>query len=46
MRLSTFSHSLITTAIANAQEKIESGVTQDLQSESIEDWFRYNVRSD
>lgn len=37
------SHSLITTAIANAQEKIESRVTQYLQSESIEDWFRYNL---
>lgn len=38
------SHSLITTAIANAQEKIESGVSQDLQAESIEDWFRYNLK--
>ena len=38
------SHSVITTAIANAQEKIESRVVQDLQSESIEDWFRYNFR--
>jgi preprotein translocase subunit SecA len=38
------SHSLITKAIANAQENIESRVTQDLQSESIEDWFRYNLK--
>lgn len=38
------SHPLITTAIANAQSKIESLVTQDLQSESIEDWFRYNLK--
>ena len=37
------SHSLITMSIANAQEKIESRVKQDLQAESIEDWFRYNL---
>lgn len=38
------SHHLITTAIANAQEKIESQVKQDLQAESIDDWFKYNFR--
>ena len=40
----TLSHPLITKAMANAQEKIESSVPQDLQTESIEDWFRYNIR--
>ena len=37
------SHPLITKAMANAQEKLESSVPQDLQAESIEDWFRYNL---
>ena len=37
------SHHLITAAIRNAQEKIESQVMRDLQAESIEDWFRYNL---
>ncbi|HEU4479235.1 MAG TPA: hypothetical protein VFR80_12010, partial [Pyrinomonadaceae bacterium] len=39
----TLSHPLITKAMANAQEKIESSVPQDLQTESIEDWFKYNI---
>lgn len=38
------SHPLITTAMASAQENIESRVMHDLQAESIEDWFRYNLR--
>lgn len=37
------SHHLITTAIRGAQEKIESQVPRDLQTESIEDWFKYNL---
>lgn len=41
----TLSHPLITKAMAKAQEKLESSVPQDLQAESIEDWFRYNIRS-
>ena len=39
----SLSHPLITKAMANAQEKLESNVPQDLQAESIEDWFRYNL---
>lgn len=39
----TLSHPLITKAMANAQEKLESSVPQDLQAESIEDWFKYNL---
>jgi hypothetical protein len=38
------SNRLITTAVASAQEKMESVVPQDLQAESIEDWFKYNIR--
>lgn len=41
----SLSHPLITTAIRSAQEKIERQVMKDLQTESIEDWFRYNLRS-
>lgn len=37
------SHHLITTAIRGAQEKIESQMMRDLQAESIEDWFKYNL---
>jgi hypothetical protein len=39
----SLSHPLITKAMANAQEKIETSVPKDLQAESIEDWFRYNL---
>ncbi|MGH9971412.1 MAG: hypothetical protein ACREBG_26960 [Pyrinomonadaceae bacterium] len=38
------SHPLVTTAIRGAQEKIEDLVPKDLQAESIEDWFKYNLR--
>jgi preprotein translocase subunit SecA len=39
------SHHLITSAIRNAQRKIESETQRDLQTESIEDWFRYNLEN-
>lgn len=38
------SHPLVTSAIRGAQEKIEDLVPRDLQAESIEDWFKYNLR--
>jgi len=38
------SHSLVNSAIRNAQEKIEKKAQRDMQTESIEDWFRYNLR--
>ena len=38
------SHSFVTSAIRNAQEKIEKKAQRDMQTESIEDWFRYNLR--
>lgn len=38
------SHPLVTSAIRGAQEKIEELVPKDLQAESIEDWFKYNLR--
>lgn len=37
------SHPLVTTAIRGAQEKIENLVPKDLQAESMEDWFKYNL---
>ena len=37
------SHHLITTAIRGALEKIGSQVPRNLQAESIEDWFKYNL---
>ena len=37
------SHHMVTKAIVSAQEKIESEVMKDLQAESIEDWFKYNL---
>lgn len=37
------SHHLVTTAIRGAQEKIEDLVPKDLQAESMEDWFKYNL---
>lgn len=36
-------HPLVTSAIRNAQEKIEKQVPKDVQTESIEDWFKYNL---
>jgi len=42
----SLSHPLITTAIRSAQEKIETLVRKDLQTESIEDWFKYNLRNE
>jgi preprotein translocase subunit SecA len=38
------SHSLVTTAIRAAQEKIESRVGKDVTTTSAEDWFNYNMR--
>jgi preprotein translocase subunit SecA len=38
------SHQLVTRAIRNAQEKIEKHVQRDMQTESMEDWFRFNLR--
>jgi hypothetical protein len=40
------SHSLVTNAIRSAQQKIESRMPKDLPAHSIEDWFKYNVRSE
>jgi preprotein translocase subunit SecA len=40
----SLSHPLITTAIRNAQQRIESEVERHLETQSIEDWFRYNYR--
>lgn len=37
------SHPLVTTAISNAQEKIEKTVPRDLPAHSAEDWFKYNL---
>jgi preprotein translocase subunit SecA len=39
------SHRLVTTAIRNAQEKIESQVGRDVPTHSAEDWLKYNLRS-
>ncbi len=38
------SHPFVTAAIRSAQEKIEKDVHGALQTESIEDWFRFNMR--
>lgn len=38
------SHELISHAIRGAQEKIGSQVKQEMQTQSAEDWFRYNLR--
>ena len=38
------SHPLVTAAIRNAQQQIEKNVQRDLQTESIEEWFRFNLR--
>lgn len=42
----SLSHHLITAAIRTAQEKIEGQLMRDLQAESIEDWFKYNLPGD
>jgi preprotein translocase subunit SecA len=39
------SHRLVTTAIRNAQEKIESQVGKDVPTHSAEDWLKYNLPS-
>ncbi|PYS68841.1 MAG: hypothetical protein DMF69_18875 [Acidobacteria bacterium] len=38
------SHPFVTSAIRNAQEKIEAQVQRDVACESMEDWFRFNLR--
>ena len=38
------SHELISRAIRGAQDKISSQVKQDMQTQSAEDWFKYNLR--
>jgi hypothetical protein len=40
---SCITHPLVTSAIRNAQAKIEKEVPVDLQTESIGDWFKYNL---
>jgi hypothetical protein len=40
------SNPLVTRAIRGAQVKIETQVPKDLQTESIEDWFRYNLKEE
>lgn len=40
------SHPFVTSAIRNAQEKIEKKVQRDMPTESMEDWFRFNMRQD
>ncbi len=37
------SHQLVSTAIRNAQEKIESRTPKDVPTPSIEEWFKYNL---
>lgn len=37
------SHPLVTGAIRRAQERIERTVQRDVQTESLADWFRYNL---
>ena len=37
------SHSLVSKAIRQAQEKIERTVGRDLEAQSAEDWFKYNL---
>jgi hypothetical protein len=38
-------HRFVTSAIRNAQENLEQKVSHDLPTESIEDWFKFNLRS-
>ncbi len=37
------SHNLVSTAIRTAQEKIEERAPKDVLTQSVEDWFRYNL---
>lgn len=37
------SHPLVSKAIRQAQEKIEKTVGRDLEAQSAEDWFKYNL---
>jgi preprotein translocase subunit SecA len=39
------SHPLVTTAIRSAQQKIEKQVQRDVHTESMEDWFEFNLRA-
>jgi len=39
----SFSHSMITKAIRNAQEKLEKKVTNELHANSQDEWFRLNL---
>ena len=41
----SISHPLVTAAIRNAQEKIESQVNRAVDTHSAEDWLKYNLRS-
>jgi preprotein translocase subunit SecA len=36
-------HHLVTTAIATAQQKLESKAPKDVPAHSVEDWFKYNL---
>ena len=38
------SHPFVTSAIQNAQEKIESQVQRDVPCEAMDDWFKFNVK--
>jgi len=40
----SISHPFVTSAIQNAQEKIEKQVQKDVATESMEDWFRFNMK--
>jgi len=39
----SISHPLVTTAIRSAQQKIEKQVQRDVHTESMADWFRFNI---
>lgn len=39
------SHRFVTNAIQNAQENIEKKVPRDVATESMEDWFRFNLKT-
>jgi preprotein translocase subunit SecA len=36
------SHSMITSAIQNAQKKLDKSVTSEMKANSMEEWFRLN----
>ena len=38
------SHPFVTNAIQNAPKNIEKQVPKDVQTESMEDWFKFNIR--